>query len=30
MFSNELTIRELVRSHDLIVGAVLIPGAKSP
>ncbi len=30
MFSNELTIRELVRSHDLIVGAVLIPGAKAP
>ncbi|MBK6546301.1 MAG: alanine dehydrogenase [Saprospiraceae bacterium] len=30
MYSNELTIRNLVRSHDLIVGAVLIPGAKAP
>ncbi|MBK9272647.1 MAG: alanine dehydrogenase [Saprospiraceae bacterium] len=30
MFSNELTIRELVQSHDLIIGAVLIPGAKAP
>lgn len=30
MYSNELTIRELVRTHDLIVGAVLIPGAKAP
>jgi len=30
MFSNELTIRELVQTHDLIVGAVLIPGAKAP
>ncbi|HRG68179.1 MAG: alanine dehydrogenase [Saprospiraceae bacterium] len=30
MYSNELTIRELVKTHDLIVGAVLIPGAKAP
>lgn len=30
MFSNELNIRRLVRNHDLIVGAVLIPGAKAP
>ena len=29
-FSNELNIRELIPSHDLIVGAVLIPGAKAP
>lgn len=28
--SNEYTIRELIRDHDLIVGAVLIPGAKAP
>ncbi len=30
MMSNEYSIRELVRDHDLIVGAVLIPGAKAP
>ncbi|HMQ08183.1 MAG TPA: alanine dehydrogenase [Saprospiraceae bacterium] len=30
MYSNELTIRDLVRTHELIVGAVLIPGAKAP
>ncbi|MGB3130657.1 MAG: alanine dehydrogenase, partial [Saprospiraceae bacterium] len=30
MYSNELTIRTLVKTHDLIVGAVLIPGAKAP
>ncbi|MBT8191033.1 MAG: alanine dehydrogenase [Bacteroidia bacterium] len=30
MFSNEYTIRELIKTHDLIVGAVLIPGAKAP
>ena len=30
MVSNEFVLRELVRSHDLIVGAVLIPGAKAP
>lgn len=28
--SNEYTIRELVQTHDLIIGAVLIPGAKAP
>jgi len=28
--SNEYNIRELVPTHDLIVGAVLIPGAKAP
>jgi len=30
MYSNELTIRNLIKTHDLIVGAVLIPGAKAP
>lgn len=30
MFSNEYNIRQLIRSSDLIVGAVLIPGAKAP
>ena len=30
MFSNEYNIRRLIRTHDLIVGAVLIPGAKAP
>jgi alanine dehydrogenase len=30
MYSNEYTIRNLIRSHDLIIGAVLIPGAKAP
>lgn len=30
MMSNEYGIRELVKDHDLIVGAVLIPGAKAP
>jgi alanine dehydrogenase len=28
--SGEYTIRELIKSHDLIIGAVLIPGAKAP
>lgn len=28
--SNEYTLREMVKDHDLIVGAVLIPGAKAP
>ena len=28
--SNEYNIRALLSSHDLIVGAVLIPGAKAP
>jgi len=30
MFSNEYNIRSLIQDHDLIVGAVLIPGAKAP
>jgi alanine dehydrogenase len=30
MYSNEYTIRRLIKNHDLIVGAVLIPGAKAP
>lgn len=30
LFSNELTIRQLIQTHDLIIGAVLIPGAKAP
>lgn len=30
MVSNEYSLRELVKDHDLIVGAVLIPGAKAP
>lgn len=30
MYSNEVTIRELIKDHDLIIGAVLIPGAKAP
>jgi alanine dehydrogenase len=30
MVSNEYVIRDLVRTHDLIVGAVLVPGAKAP
>ncbi len=30
MYSNEYNIRKLIRDHDLIVGAVLIPGAKAP
>ena len=30
MYSNEFTIRRLISNHDLIVGAVLIPGAKAP
>ncbi len=30
MFSNEYNIRQLIQDHDLIVGAVLIPGAKAP
>ncbi len=29
-YSNEYTIRQLIQEHDLIVGAVLIPGAKAP
>ena len=30
MMSNEYNIREMVRTHDVIVGAVLIPGAVAP
>jgi alanine dehydrogenase len=30
MFSNEYNIRRLIGTQDLIVGAVLIPGAKAP
>jgi alanine dehydrogenase len=30
MFSSEYNIRRLVANHDLIVGAVLIPGGKAP
>lgn len=30
MMSNDFNIREMVQSHDLIIGAVLIPGAKAP
>lgn len=30
MMSSEYNIRELLPSHDLIIGAVLIPGAKAP
>lgn len=30
VFSNEYNIRQLIKDADLIVGAVLIPGAKAP
>ncbi len=30
LMSNEYNIREMLPTHDLIVGAVLIPGAKAP
>lgn len=30
LYSNRLNIQELIKTHDLIVGAVLIPGAKAP
>jgi alanine dehydrogenase len=30
MHSSEYNIRQLIQTHDLIVGAVLIPGAKAP
>ncbi len=30
MMSNEFNIRDMVKTHDLIIGAVLIPGAKAP
>ncbi len=29
-YSNEYNVRELIRDHELIVGSVLIPGAKAP
>ena len=28
--SNDYNIRDMVQTHDLIIGAVLIPGAKAP
>ena len=30
LMSNEYNIREMVRNHDVIIGAVLIPGTKAP
>ncbi|GJM34124.1 MAG: alanine dehydrogenase [Saprospiraceae bacterium] len=30
VISNEYNIRQYIKDHDLIVGAVLIPGAKAP
>lgn len=30
MYSNEYNIREMIQRADLIIGAVLIPGAKAP
>lgn len=30
LYSNEFTIKRLVKEHDLIVGAVLVTGAKAP
>ena len=30
MVSNDYVLRELVKTHDLIIGAVLVPGAKAP
>ncbi len=30
LMSNEYNIREFITNHDLIIGAVLIPGAKAP
>ncbi|WP_143960049.1 alanine dehydrogenase [Litoribacter populi] len=30
MMSNEFNIRKMIKDHDLIIGAVLIPGAKAP
>ncbi len=30
LYSNEYNIRRLIKDHDLIIGAVLIPGAKAP
>ncbi|MEM9822807.1 MAG: alanine dehydrogenase [Bacteroidota bacterium] len=30
LYSNQYNINRLIKNHDLIVGAVLIPGAKAP
>ncbi|MBN3581718.1 alanine dehydrogenase [Algoriphagus aestuarii] len=30
MMSNEYNVRKMIKNHDLIIGAVLIPGAKAP
>ena len=30
LYSNEYNIREMIKTHDLIVGAVLVTGAKAP
>jgi len=30
IYSNQYNIKKLIRIHDLIIGAVLIPGAKAP
>jgi alanine dehydrogenase len=30
MYSNEYNVRKLIRESDLIIGAILIPGAKAP
>ena len=30
MMSNDYNIRHLIQTHDLVIGAVLIPGAKAP
>ncbi len=30
LMSNEYNVREMVRTHDVIIGAVLIPGAVAP
>ena len=30
MMSSEYNIRQLIKTHDLIIGGVLIPGAKAP
>ncbi|PIB36137.1 alanine dehydrogenase [Reichenbachiella sp. 5M10] len=30
LMSSEYNIRELIKDHDLIIGAVLVPGAKAP
>lgn len=30
LMSSEYNIREMIKDHDLIIGAVLIPGAKAP